>query len=388
MQAANVTLMVGSVLQEDVIVGQNTIIGENSILCNASLGNSCKLNANVSIRDSIIHDNVIIGDNCQIKGCIIGQDVVIGSNVVIPDKCVIGPGVVIKEHCKPIEPLTWIVAKKVEDEFGDDPDTDETEESVFGPKAFIYRQQSNADESDSEDEEEQNRSSPACLEEAWGLLNLSENECEESTSSWTDDEDDEFEEGDDLAGQDIINDPEARFLQFYDEVFESLQRGYEEDTEDGNLVLEVNASRHAYAMTATQVVRSVIMSVFAIANIDARRNDESSNTLLREVKIKLNFFKGLIQRYVRSESSQLDCMHALEMYCWRDEAFLNVASKTVHFMYDGMDLLSEDAIIDWYDNAEYDEVQISSANRSVSTMLREKLNALIEWLNEDSDDDE
>ena len=185
-----------------------------------------------------------------------------------------------------------------------------------------------------------------------------------STSSWTDDDDNDFDEGDDLAGQDIINDPDARFTQFYDEVFESLQRGYEEDTEDGNLVLEVNASRHAYAMTATQVVRSVIMSVFAIANIDARKNDASSNTLLREVKLKLNFFKGLIQRYVKSEPSQIDCMHALEMYCWRDETFLNVASKTVHFMYDGMDLLSEDAILNWYDNAEDDEVQTSNPNRS------------------------
>ena len=278
--------------------------------------------------------------------------------------------------------------QKVEDEFGDDPESDETEQSVFGPKALLYRLQGDADESDSEDEEEPNSSSPACLEDAWGLLNLSENECEDSASSWTDDEDHEFEEGDDFAGLDIINDPDARFLQFHDEVIESLQRGYEENTEDGNLVLEVNASRHAYAMTATQVVRSVIMSVFAIAKLDAERNDSSSNTFLKEVKSKLNFFKGLIQRYVKSEPSQIDCMHALEMYCWRDETFLNIASKTVHFMYDGIELLSEDAILDWYDNVEDDEVQTSSANRSISTMLRERLNSLIEWLNEDSDEED
>ena len=385
--------MMGCVLTEDVIVGENTMIGENSVLTNVAVGSGCKLNKNVSIRNSIVHDNVIIGANSQLLGCIIGQDVVIGENVVIYDKSIIGPGSRIKDNCNPIKPLTWIVSEKPSDGFSDDPDVEAEKDDIeFGPKAFLYELPDDGDNSESENEDESENNSPDGLEDAWGHLLLSEEDNEDSSSSLSDDEDGDFDIGDELAAPDILDDAEAKFHQFHDEVYESLQRGYEDNTEEGNLVLEVNASRHAYAVTAAQVVRSVVMSVFSIAAASASSTDSAANVLLGEVKIKLNFFKGLIQRYVKTESSELDCLKALEMYCWEDENFLNVSSKTIHHMFDKMEILSEEAILAWYYDEEDDEMAddieaSSKANQLISNKLRQKLKPLIEWLEEDSDDD-
>ena len=374
----------GSVLHEDVIVGQNTLVGENSTLFKVSVGNSCKLNENVSIRDSIIHDNVVIGANCQLKGCIIGQDAIIGANVVIHEKSIIGPGAHIKDNCNPIGPLTWIVSKKEDDGFDDDIESNETEESDLGPKAFLYRQEEDSD-SDADAEDHKNTSKEG-LEQTWGLLVPSEND-DDDCSSTSSEESDGFPLADDPV-QDIINDADAKFRQFHDEVFESLQRGYEDHTEDGNLVLEVNASRHAYAVTATQVVRSVVMSVFAIASSTAEEIDTTSNTLFAEAKQKLNFFQKLIQRYVKSESSEFDCMKGIEMYCWQNNDFLNVSSKVIHFMYDKMELLSEESILAWYENEDDDDDElITSANKTVSEKLKQKLKPFIDWL-EKSDESE
>merc|ERR1712098_159656 len=102
----------------------------------------------------------------------------------------------------------------------------------------------------------------------------------------------------------------------------------------------------------------------------------------------MGFFEGLIRRYVKTHISEMDCMKALEMYCCREETFLNVASKTVHFMYDEMDLLSEEAILDWYHDTEDDDSPTSCTNEIISKRLKQKLKALIEWLNENSDEED
>lgn len=383
--------MMGSVLQEDVIVGQNTIVGENSVLSNVALGKGCKLAKNVSIRNSIVHDNVVIGANSQLVGCIIGRDVVIGENVVIHDKSIIGPGACIKDNCNPIKPLTWIVSVKPDDGFGDDSDEADAENIDFGPKAFLYNlPDADSDASESENDDENDNDSPDGLEEAWGRLMLSEDDGEDSSSSLSDDDISTIDDGEDPA-PDILDDAEAKFNQFHDEVFESLQRGFEDNTEEGNLVLEVNASRHAYAVLADQVIQSVVMSVFAIA-CSALSDDSNANVLLGEVKTKLNFFKGLIQRYVKNKSSEIDFLTGLEMYCWRNQNFLNVSSKIVHYMFDKMEILSEEAILEWYydedDDSDEDDDPSSNANQMTSKKLRQKLKSLIEWLEEEDESDE
>ena len=254
----------------------------------------------------------------------------------------------------------------------------------LGPKAFLYKLPDDANNSDSENDDANEDNSPDGLEEAWGRLISSEDEGGYSSSSLSDSDTDSIS----------VGDPDPTYLdttnQFYEEVFESLQRGFEDKTEDGNLVLEVNASRHAYAVTATEVVQRVVMSVFGIAS-SASKDDSDANALLGEVRTKLNFFKGLIQRYVKTELSEIDCLKGLEMYCWENQNFLNVSSKTIHYMFDKLDMLSEEAILAWYYDENDDEDggsdASSKANQIISKKLRQKLKPLIDWLNEDDDEE-
>ena len=377
-------------LQEDVIVGQNTVIGENSILYNVSLGSNCTLVSNVSLRDCIIHDDVRIGANCQFKGCIIGQGAIIGTNVIIHDKSVIGPGVCIKDNCEPIGPLTWVVSTKPSDGF--DSESDDLEVGELGPRAFFYTQTEDGEESDSDEDAQNNSPTAEGLEETWGRLALSEDETynDNDSSSSSDDDSDDFGLEEAQGIPDIINDFDASFDQFHVEVMESLQRGFDDGSDASNLVLEINASRHAYAVTATQVIHSVVMSVLRIASsAAANKGDLNPNGTLKEIKEKLTFFKSLILKYVKTESAQVDCIKGIEMQCAKEmDNFLPIIAKIVHFMYD-TDVLSDDAILDWYHNAgsdEEDDDELPNAN--AGDMVRQKMKPLIKWLEEESDEDD
>ena len=80
------------------------------------------------------------------------------------------------------------------------------------------------------------------------------------------------------------------FLVFHNEVCESLQRGIKEGINPDNLVLEINSSRHAYAVTAGQVVQSVTVALLGIAgsNVDSEGN---SAKLLKEIQKTVKVFK-------------------------------------------------------------------------------------------------
>ena len=59
-------------------------------------------------------------------------------------------------------------------------------------------------------------------------------------------------------------DDDANFRKFNNEVFESLERGHSDGVKVDNLVLEINSSRHAYAVTQSQVVQSVVTSILQL----------------------------------------------------------------------------------------------------------------------------
>ena len=63
-------------------------------------------------------------------------------------------------------------------------------------------------------------------------------------------------------------DDDANFRKFNNEVFESLERGHSDGVKVDNLVLEINSSRHAYAVTQSQVVQSVVTSILQLGMCD------------------------------------------------------------------------------------------------------------------------
>ena len=150
---------------------------------------------------------------------------------------------------------------------------------------------------------------------------------------------------------------------FHGEVMESLQRGAKEGVKVDNLVLEVNSSRHAYAITPTQVIHSVLTAILEIAASNAAETPKQK--LVIEVKKAFDDFNGLLAKYIKSSGAQTDCLNALSLHCLNEEKFLPILAKMVHFLYQD-DLLQEDPIKAWHEKAD--------------PKCREKVKPFIDWL--------
>merc|ERR1712150_55231 len=334
-------------------------------------GKGCTIGPNSSISNSIIYDNVIIGPNCILNVCIISENVVIGANVAVNDKTIMGPDIHINDNCKEIKSHTWIAATKIGD--SSDDECEWIQDLDMGPRVFLFEPKT-----DQGTNEENEKRDVRFLDATWGVLALSDEESDDS--SFLDDTDNDSD-AEIFTVSDVINDSETKFQRFYHEVLESMQRGFEDNTEEGNLILEINSSRHAYAITQPLVVRCIIMSVLSIGTMAARQMDTTSNTLLAEVRTKLDFFKNVIKKYVKNPSSELDCLKGIEQYCQQDENFLIILAKTIFFMYDQMDVLSEEAILSYCK-----EERVVNEN-SIIYKIRKKLDQLIQWLEEAESDD-
>ena len=158
-------------------------------------------------------------------------------------------------------------------------------------------------------------------------------------------------------------DDDANFRKFNNEVFESLERGHSDGVKVDNLVLEINSSRHAYAVTQSQVVQSVVTSILqlgkyvwfhkkkllfnfsivwfdeffsSILQLGASQldgNGSSAKKLLIEVKKMLKMFVELLLKYVKTSGAQVDCLKALESVCLEESHFLPIIAK-VHTFFE------------------------------------------------------
>ena len=90
---------------------------------------------------------------------------------------------------------------------------------------------------------------------------------------------------------------------FYNEVVDSLIRGYEERITCNNLVLEVNSSRYAYNVTVREVNYYVMRAILSLGN---KKNWES---LLQTI----TYFLPLLQNYIRNAEAMMDCLTAIEV---------------------------------------------------------------------------
>ena len=357
-------LVVGrnAVLEEDIIVGKSSTIGDNSTLSGAAIGNRVKIGNGVSIKDCIIHDDVVIGDNCVLNSCVIGASVNVGKGVKIEAKSLLGPSVVIDDGVI-VPENTWLVSS---DGFSD-------AGTSFGSKAFRYQEESESDDSDEEDAKE----APLGLD--WGKADLTNDE-DESTDSEA--ESDLSDMMDQMGGGDLLLDEDAKVSVFLGEITESLQRGIEEGVDTNNLILEVNSSRHAYAINATQVIQNVVAAVLSIS-FDVVQ--EANNKLLLSVT-KKNLFaiKDLLANYVKSSPEQLDLLKGMESYfCTRSEQ-LPIVPQLVHSLYD-MDLVEEEAIIEWSEGLGETDHDDEEADPEFASNLKKRLESLIAWLQEEDE---
>jgi len=359
----NVDLRTGSRLEQDVLVAHGSQIGENSTLFKAVIGQNTQLGKDVCIRDCIIGGNVTIGDGCNLTGCVIGNNVVIGNKVSISPRCVLGDGVQIQDNVQ-LPPETWLVSQKPDSGFSDEEEEEVTEdEKNYGPKAILFKDEDEDDEEDSDNEIEG-------IESRWGLINL---ECDDDGNE--DDSDSDSEIFPDIDHE-IENefDPDARFNKFRGEAHESLLRGFKEGIKVDNLVLEINSSRHAYAVDAGQVIQSVLSSILEIASSEV--DSENEVQLNTETKKCLKNFNGVLKNYIKSPVAQRDCLSSLKSFVLENSHFLPIIAQIIHELYD-QEILSDDSILEWYENL---------SESKIKEHIR--LKKFIEWLEEDEEEDE
>jgi len=425
-----------TVLEEDIIMGQKSRVGDDSFLSLASIGDAVQMGNNVRVTQCVIHDDVTIADDVRLDQCVIGEGCRIGKGVRIGPKCVLGPGCKIRDDAV-LPQGTWLVSS---DDFGDECDEGDNK---FGAKAFPYQHDfgeqddDSSDEEDSEDEEggrrgggdegDKRRTAALLLASLWGIP-----ETEEGGFDQNDDEEEEDDDGDssgsdsdsqgsDFAGElqgDLLLDEDAKTSVFLSEVSESLQRGIEEGVDANNLILEINSSRHAYAMNATQVIQYVLIATLDISGdgsaATAAAEEMGNKRLLINAKKNLSAIKDVLANYVRTAGDQADLLKGLEKH-FRKVAVSTgsgssnaVVPQIVHHLYD-MDLVEDDAIIKWnggigqgndeeeddyFDDTEesFDKAAAEAKSKrkvEFAADLKKRLAPLIEWLqNEDESSEE
>ncbi|XP_071038354.1 translation initiation factor eIF2B subunit epsilon [Parasteatoda tepidariorum] len=366
-------------VQKNVILGSGTKIDENTFISNSVIGRNCTIGKNVVVKGSYLWDNIVIKDNCILDTCLLADTVILNSNVNIQPGCVLGSEVVIGEGVT-LPPCTKLQSQVYteDDSFGEEDFEEETkandnkvcDKKLVGEKGHGYLCQS---ESDSDMEEDDD-----IVEDIWGKTEEFEPEDDDDSISSSS----EIPSLDDVAAEesdgeiDKYEDDEDTMF-FYKEVFESLQRGIEENIKSENLILEINSSKHAYNVTMKEVTTLVVSALLRLP-VEDQKDSMTSQQYLNAMKTNLNFFKPLISNYVKSAESQNDCLASLVEFTEKYKHLAPAAVKVMHFWYD-QDILSEPVIVKWYDSLtpEQEAIKIPAS-------------AFIQWLktaDEESDED-
>lgn len=334
-------------LANDVVFQSGCEIGDRSTLSNCVLGLNCKIGANCNIKNSYIFDDTIIYDDCKLENSIVG------ANVVIERGCNISNGSVISNDCKIEKDLTlsgWLIQSCIPQQ--DDYSCDEFER--IGEKAYklIEEKKSHlADESEDDIEELDE-------ENYIKLQPLAPNYDSSAYSSGSENDEDENEM------QAILEDAD----QFLVEVIESLKRGFNEKSNADFLILEINGSRYTYNIPFNEVNFLVIKASLSLPVVCENKDPlEGFKELYKYLGDKV------LKNYIKDEEAMHDCLSAIVESCEENETLKPFVVKIMLLLYNE-DVLTEDAILTWYDNVEKDWVKKS-------------LKKFIEWLEQESEED-
>uniref|UniRef100_T1HRI4 W2 domain-containing protein n=1 Tax=Rhodnius prolixus TaxID=13249 RepID=T1HRI4_RHOPR len=329
----DVTLAQGCSLFEDVVIGGGSIIQENVDISCSVIGKKCKISANSSVTNSHLFSNVIIESGCKIDYCVIAEGCVVKEGVKLTS-CILGPGVILDKD-KVLENVR-LQASKPLGEF-----------EAISEKAYEYIPD---DEDDNEEESESDSEIEGVRKRTWRGLKL-------VPPHATVDDTSESEASASERGSPVQEDTNL----FYNEVVDSLLRGYEDKLPCDNLVLELNSSRFAYNVSVNEVNYYVVKAIVTL------KDDFSWEAL----SAKLKYFMPLFVNYVRNEMAMADCLQAIEDCTEMQPQLVLVIMNLIHLLYK-KDILSEESILEWYKNPRSDSIE----------EIRKKVRPFIYWLEE------
>ncbi|XP_026326521.1 translation initiation factor eIF-2B subunit epsilon isoform X2 [Hyposmocoma kahamanoa] len=288
-------------LIEDVLVGDNTQISDHTTVTKSMIGDNCDIGNNVTISGSQIMNNVVIKDNCKIINTFIDD------NVVVEENCVLEAGAILAAsvHVKTGRKLKGNIIES---------DDKENEKTLM----------KSASESGTEWE---NESSGSGGDEFIGF----EKEWSDSESFYTSDSSAESS----LPDSPIPEDTNI-FLQ---EVIESLARGYNDKLKCDYLILEINSSRYAYNIQLHEVNFFVIRALLSMPALT-----EADNVVVA-VKDILKYFRPVLSNYIKTKSSIMDCLRAVEDSCIKCEWLNGKTGQILHLLYEA-DVVDEDSLLE------------------------------------------
>ena len=108
---------------------------------------------------------------------------------------------------------------------------------------------------------------------------------------------------------------------FHSEVLDSLQRGAKEGVKVDNLILEVNSSRYAYAISPDMVIQSVSIAILTIAG-QTEDGGLTGPKLLKEIQKNMKAFEGILLKYCKSANSQV-----IAAWFWRFRVIFRTVLK-------------------------------------------------------------
>ncbi|KAI8440241.1 hypothetical protein MSG28_001620 [Choristoneura fumiferana] len=309
------TVSRSSSLVEDVLIGANTRICDNTVVCKSVIGRNCVIGSNVTITGSYIMNNVVIKDNCKIINSFVDD------NCTVEKDSDLENGTILTSNVK-MAPGSKLKGAIVEGQG----DTNEKKLSKSTSESGT---------------EWENESTGSEADEAIGL-----------EKTWSDSE--SCYSSDSSAESSIpdspIPDDTNIFLQ---EVIDSLARGYEEKLKCDYLILEINSSRYAYNIQLHEVNFFVVRALLSIPVLTETKN------VVATVKDILKYFKPVLANYIKTKSSIMDCLKAVEESCLKCEWLNGKGGQVIQLLY-GADVVDEDSLMEWYKDLQDNESEFAN----------------------------
>ncbi|EAT89427.2 hypothetical protein SNOG_02696 [Parastagonospora nodorum SN15] len=378
LQKGNIYKEEGVILARDCVIGSKTVIGrgtsigDKTVIKNSIIGRHCQIGRNVKLDGAFIWDYASVGDGSTISKSVIANEASIGRKCTVEDGALISYGVTIGEGMT-IRGEHRITRAKRKQGSGDavrgDPDP-----TIVGPKGDGFEFQ----DSDEDDEDEPLDGLP--------LTAVVYNFSNESISTLNSDS-----EADDLELQDHSRSAASSFLSvgsadsqhaanFDHDASQSIYDSLEQGHEPANIQLELTALRMSTNASDHQVRRAVVSS-FVKRILQLINSGETNKAAIAQV---FGQYKELIDRAIfdknqSSKTDQVDFMLLLQADLSHrengDAVLLSAATKLTE-----LDCIEEDGIIQWWDDERGSESEELKK-------VREKTRALVEFLQQDSEDE-
>uniref|UniRef100_A0A452GWQ5 Translation initiation factor eIF2B subunit epsilon n=1 Tax=Gopherus agassizii TaxID=38772 RepID=A0A452GWQ5_9SAUR len=368
-RGAEVSLGHGSVLDENVLIGQGTVIGSNCSITNSVIGQNCKIGDEVILDGAFLWNGVHIADHVEIRQsivcdeaevkekvklnphCVLTSQVVVGPNITLPE------GTVISLHSPDEE-------EEDDDEFSDDSGVNKEENKVklkgynkaevgSEGRGYLWK----ADDENEADEEEQRQS-------LWGpTLNPEEESETESDLSLG------SEQPDSRTASPQLDDIKV----FQNEVLGTLQRGEEENISCDNLVLEINSLKYAYNIGLKEVMQvlSKVVMEFPLQQLDTELDPQHYCLMLIPL---LKKWSPVFKNYIKRASDHLDALSAIEEFFLEHDGLHTSIAKVLMTFYQ-LEILAEEMILFWFS-------QRDTSDKGRQLRKNQQLQKFIQWLKE------